>query len=243
MTKIFNSLLVIGAVIAVVGTAACFMGDRIGVTFSDAKLILKIRDQDEGYKKGGVVGTWTAENMLPGDGWTFDESFVRLFNAGGISGDHLEITCDYAVADTCDQSDPNWLESDTDCETDSKSDEMAKEMIITKSVYYRRKTGNDAGFCVDALSGKKFLFFSPLGRFCFGAPSDENSDWKIEDQDGDGKITFSDLKSDKLDNLPPPNKKTFYIMDIMFASDAGNDFQGDTFDLTMSFTSNEDASQ
>lgn len=235
MNKILNSLLIIGVTI-VAGTATYFMGDRIGITFSDAELVLKIRDQDEGYKEGGVVGTWRAENMLPGDGWAFDASFVGLFNAGSASGDHLEISCDFTVT----EEDP-CVESDDDCETNENPEKMAKEMIIMKSIY--RGTENGASFCIDALSGKKFSSFNPFGRYCFNAISTENSDWKIKDWDEDGKITFLDLKNDKLDNLPPPNEEVFYIMDIMFSVGAGNDFQGDAFDLTMLFISNEDASQ
>jgi len=236
MSKIFNSLLIIGAIIAVVGTAAYFMGSKIGIAFSEAELILTIGDQDEGYKEGGVVGTWTAENMLPGDGWAFDTSFVGLFNTGGVSGDHLEITCDFTVTEESPR-----LESDTDWNTDLNPDKMAKEMIIMKSIYYGTEDGT--AFCINALSGERLSFFNPLGRYCVGVPSTENPHWKIEDKDEDGKITFFDLKNDKLDNLPPPNEGTFYIMNIMFSADASNDFQGDTFDLTMFFTSNEDASQ
>ena len=241
MNKIFNSLLIIVVAIVVIGTAACFMGDKIGITFSDAELVLKIRDQDEGYKEGGVVGTWKAENMLPGDGWAFDAPFVGLFNARDISSNHLEITCDYTVT----EEDP-CLESDTDWNTNLDPDKMAKEMIIMKSIYHGIENG--ASFCIDTLSGERFSSFDPVKRKCIGIFPSENPDWKINDQPDengnyDGKISFFDLKNDKLDNLPPPNAEVFYVMNVMFANDAGNDFQGDAFDLTMFFTSNEDASQ
>lgn len=237
MSKIFNSLLIIGVTIVIVGTAACFIGGKIGIAFSDAELkLLVIRDQDEGYKKGGVVGTWKAENMLPGDRWAFDAPFVGLFNARETPSNHLKITCDYAVI----EEEP-CVESDTDCDTDEHPDKMAKEMIITKSIYHG--TENGASFCIDVLSGKRSSSFNPFGRSCFGISSPENPDWKIKDKNGDGKISFYEFKNDALDNLPPPNAEVFYVMNVMFAADAGNDFQGDTFDLTMFFTSNEDASQ
>jgi len=53
------------------------------------------------------------------------------------------------------------------------------------------------------------------------------------------------LKNDELDNLPPPSNVGMYDyeMSVKFAETAGNDFQGDTFDLTMIFTLNQDASQ
>jgi hypothetical protein len=58
--------------------------------------------------------------------------------------------------------------------------------------------------------------------------------------DRDGKITLYDLKMDPLINLPSPdtqtNKITQFEMRIKFDENAGNDFQGDTFNLTIIFT-------
>ena len=244
MKKILTSLSTIVITLAIVtaGALAYFTdwGNRIGTTFSEGELILKIRDQDERYKEGGVVGTWTAENMMPGDRWIFrtpffKTPFVGLLSEGDIQGDYLEIACNYSVI----EEDPR-LESDTAWDTDLNPDRMAEQIIITKSVYFGIE-GQENGkrtFCVDALQGKKYRFFNPFRRSCFGVFSAENDDWKIEDLDEDGKITFLDLKNDKLDNLPPPNKRAFYIMDIMFDANAGNDFQGDAFNLEMSFTLN-----
>jgi predicted ribosomally synthesized peptide with SipW-like signal peptide len=68
----------------------------------------------------------------------------------------------------------------------------------------------------------------------------------ITDVDGDGKKTFYDLKQAKVDNLPIPpvaNGANFFRLSVKFNELAGNDFQGDTFDLTMIFKLNQDASQ
>ncbi len=68
----------------------------------------------------------------------------------------------------------------------------------------------------------------------------------ITDFDGDGRKTFYDLKQVRVDNLPIPsivNGATFFRLSVKFSELAGNDFQGDTFDLTMIFTLNQDASQ
>jgi hypothetical protein len=61
----------------------------------------------------------------------------------------------------------------------------------------------------------------------------------ISDIDGNEKITFFDLKNAPLTNLPIPSSNdggTFFRLSVKFSEDAGNDFQGDTFDLTMIFT-------
>ena len=61
----------------------------------------------------------------------------------------------------------------------------------------------------------------------------------IADVDGDGKKTFYDLKNSPVTGLPIPvvaDGGTFFRLSVKFSEDAGNDFQGDTFDLTMIFT-------
>ena len=62
----------------------------------------------------------------------------------------------------------------------------------------------------------------------------------ITDFDNDGNKTFHDLKQTPVANLPlpttPPNGGTFFRLSVKFSENAGNDFQGDTFDLTMIFT-------
>jgi len=61
----------------------------------------------------------------------------------------------------------------------------------------------------------------------------------IVDFDEDGKKTFYDLKNSPVTGLPIPvvtDGGTFFRLSVKFSEDAGNDFQGDTFDLTMIFT-------
>jgi len=61
----------------------------------------------------------------------------------------------------------------------------------------------------------------------------------ITDFDNDGKKTFYDLKNSPLTGLPIPeqtNSGTYFRLQVKFSEDAGNDFQGDTFNLTMIFT-------
>lgn len=67
-----------------------------------------------------------------------------------------------------------------------------------------------------------------------------NEEWQVQDADGDGRVTFYDLKQSPLTNLPSPSKGgdegTRFEMSAKFHQDAGNEFQGDTFNLTMIFT-------
>jgi predicted ribosomally synthesized peptide with SipW-like signal peptide len=107
--------------------------------------------------------------------------------------------------------------SDTDPNTNLNPDKMAKQMIITRCTYYNSVIVN----CLTHTDSK----------------------WRIEDTDSDGKITFFDLKNDKLDDLPAPEGPAGFEMSVKFDGNAGNDFQGDTFDLTVIFTLNQDSSQ
>jgi predicted ribosomally synthesized peptide with SipW-like signal peptide len=61
----------------------------------------------------------------------------------------------------------------------------------------------------------------------------------IVDVDMDGKKTFYDLKNSPVTGLPIPyvaNGGIFFRLSVKFSEEAGNDFQGDTFNLTMIFT-------
>ena len=141
--------------------------------------------------------------------------FVGLKKLGTVDPDHLEITADYSVIEEVP-----CLESDTDCQTNLHPDEMAKEMIITRCTYY--------------------------DVFAINCLTDSSPDYRIDDVDSDGKITFYDLKHDKLDNITPPGggyAMGGFEMGVKFDETAGNDFQGDSFDLTMIFTLNQDSSQ
>ena len=202
-------------------------------SFSAGKLDMKISDDGTNYYDG-ITGTWTAEDLKPGDEKDFYGTLIELKKTwtSTVEPNHTEITCDYSVI----EEDP-CLEADTDCDTDLHPDKMAKEMIITRCVYIY------SSVCIDCLTGKKYN--ANNGTYCVGTVSETNSDWEIGDVDIDGKQTFYDLKTKKLDNLPPvPNSpEPEFQMSVKFDETAGNDFQGDTFNLTMIFTLNQDASQ
>ncbi len=238
MKRILISLSIIGvvAVIAVGGTIAYFSDTETskGNTLTAGVLDLKVRDQDEFYRDG-VTATWTATDVKPGNEYAFLVPFVQLTKTyGSIDADHLEIGCDYSV-----KEENPCLESDTDCETNLHPGEMAKEMLITRCVY------KEDARCIDCLTGKRHDGYDPLNGVCVGVVSETRTDWRIEDQNADGKISFYDLKNDKLDNLPPVTNimTPQFEMGVKFSESAGNDFQGDSFDLTMIFTLNQDASQ
>jgi predicted ribosomally synthesized peptide with SipW-like signal peptide len=239
MKKILISLSIIGAVAAIaIGSTVAYFRDvetSTGNTMTAGTLDLKIRDQDEAYRDG-VTATWIATDVKPGNEYAFLVPFVQLAKTyDSIAADHLEITTDYTVIEEVP-----CLESDTDCQTDLHPDAMAKEMLVTRCVY------KEDARCIDCLTGKRFDGYDPINGVCVGSVLETRNDWKIEDQIPlDGKISFYDLKNDKLDNLPPVTNLMTpqFEMGVKFAETAGNDFQGDTFDLTMIFTLNQDASQ
>jgi len=234
--QILLSILTIGIVAAFLsaGTFAYFsdIETSTGNTFTvGIGPDLMIRDQDESWQNGvPVTATWTATDMKPGNLFVFCIPFIGLANVGSAA-DHLEITCNYSVDETA-----NPVESDTDPNTNLHPDEMAKEMIITGCIYY------DSVWAIDCLEGKKYDAYGPDSNGCTvvqGNVIEQRDEWKIEDQSPiDGKISFYDLKNDPLDDLPPPNGYTHFEMSVKFSDDANNDFQGDTFDLTMIFTLN-----
>ncbi len=241
MRKIITSLSVIGIVAAMaIGATMAYFHDTetsTGNSISAGELDLLIADVapvgSESFRNG-VSATWMAEDMKPGDERAFAVEKVELIkNIGSIEASHTEITCDYGVIEEYP-----CLESDTDCETNLHPEKMAEEMIITRCVFHD-------GFCVDCLTGVKWTGFNPLNGTCGGVSVEQNDDWKIKDLDGDGKASFYELNQNKLDNLPAVlNSPLFsFRMSVKFDEDAGNDFQGDAFDLTMMFTLNQDASQ
>lgn len=241
MRKILTSISIIGitAVIAFGATMAYFSDTEtsVGNEIAAGELDLLIADVaplgSESFRNG-VTATWTAEDMKPGDERAFAVEKVELIkNIGSIEASHTEITCDYSVI----EEDP-CFESDTDCYTNDHPDEMAEEMIITRCVFHD-------GFCVDCLTGDKWAGYNPLNGTCGGSLVEQSDDWKIKDLDNDGKASFYELKQNKLDNLPAVlNSPLFsFRMSVKFDEDAGNEFQGDAFNLTMAFTLNQDSSQ
>jgi len=241
---ILGSILVIGLVSIILAgsyTGAFFMDVETSEdnSFSSGLLDMKIGDNDESFKDG-VTGTWTADDLKPGDEKTFYTEFIDLemFWTSTIDANHTEITCNYTVDDNgCTEAEGDVING---CNTSLYPDSMAKNMIITRCVYKPASGG-----CINCLTGNKYNSYDSTNHICVGAISETNPDWKIKDTDGDGKQTFYDLKTQRLDNLPPvvnsPNSR--FEMSVKFNKNAGNEFQTDIFNLTMKFILNQDSSQ
>jgi hypothetical protein len=180
---------------------------------------LKIRDQDEGWQDG-VSGTWTAANMAPGNSYDFQGSFVGL---KGSEKGRLGISCAYTVSE---ETPP--VESDINPNTNLTPDDMASELVLTKCLY------RYGGWEIDLLTGLPGGM-SPRDRYtyaCYGMR------WQITDADGDGRITFYDLKAMPVSGLPLPKssyQSAVFVMSVKFDETAENDLQGDRFNLTMSY--------
>lgn len=217
-------LLMILAVVVIAGmtgagTWAYFTDTEgsLGNTFAAGSLELKLRDSNESWRDG-VTATWTLANMKPGDA---KYGYVDVDTVGTIPGDHLEITCDYSVTEESLRA-----ASDTDPGTDLNPDSMARNMVITYAHY------QDGIADIDFLTGTDAVTMQTKDV------------WRIGDADGDGKITLCDLKADPVDDLPRPDGEQFTLkMWVRFSEAAGNDFQGDTFNLNVHFTLNQGANQ
>jgi predicted ribosomally synthesized peptide with SipW-like signal peptide len=226
--KILASMLIVAVVSMLLGagTVAYFSDTETskGNTFTvDPGPDLKIKDGGVDWSDG-IGAEWTLSDMKPG---ASKYGSVDLKNFG-THADHLEITCDYTVIEESPQT-----EADTDPHTDEHPDAMAKQMIIIKCEYY------SDGWYIHLLNGT-----------CTGPgtpptpPGYTLGDWNITDVDSDGKITLYDLKNAPVDNLPLPDGwTTTFDMTLKFSEDAGNEFQGDTLNVTMIFTLNQHPSQ
>jgi hypothetical protein len=104
----------------------------------------------------------------------------------------------------------------------SLPDHMAEYMEITRCIY------RDSTWQINCLTGHMTRLFG-------GATT--NEDWRMQDTDGDSKLTFYDLKQRPLTNLPALKgcdmSGTRFEMSVRFHQSAGNEFQGSTFTLTM----------
>ncbi len=178
-----------------------------------AQVDLKIRDQNETWSDG-VRATWTASNMAPGDEFAFDGCFVGLRGQfpRQVDTGTIDITCSYNP----------W--------TAQQPDKMAKYMEITRCTY--NYTNGNEKWQIDLLTGKAT---KTLRNRNTNLPA--NRDWQIQDVDRDGRVTFYDLKLRPLKNLPSlPDEEARFGMSVRFHRNAGNEFQGDTFILTMAYT-------
>ena len=240
LLSILATFLVIGLVGA--GTFAWFQDTETssGNTFQAGTMDLEIRDftgTEAGTWKNGVTATWTLSGMEPGVSETGIQQ-IELQNVGSIAADHLEIWCTYTVNDNPD------VESDTDKNTSSHPSQFARYMQIT---YMRYMNGL---WYYDLLTGQKYKKVANE----WVADGDPQAKWQVEDKAGvdekgnaipaDGIITLFDLNQDPLDDLTPPDGgNTQFEMRLKLHSSADNGIQGDTLNLTMIFTLNQDSSQ
>jgi predicted ribosomally synthesized peptide with SipW-like signal peptide len=219
--KILASILIIAVAVVLIGAGTISYFNDVETSknniFIDGTIDLKIRHNPSDPWTDGVTDTWYVPDMKPGD--DIPQRSIWFKNFGTIQTSTMTITCNYTVTEESPQT-----EADTDPNTDQHPDEMAKHMIITY-IHYR----NDL-IDIDCLTGKNYTQ-SPI------------EDWRINDTDSDGIITLYDLKQDPLINLPSPdtqpNKITQLDMALKFDIWAGDDFQGDTFNLTLIFTLNQ----
>ena len=228
MKKLLLSILAIFLVIGLVGagTFAWFQDTETsaGNTFTAGTLDLKIKDGGQNWCDGITVAEWSMSNMIPGVTTAYGS--IDLKEVGSLTADHLKITCSYTVTDTPDvESDTNWF---------TTGDDFAKYVEIT-SLTYKNNIWQ--------------IRYDGTSWFVVGTPpypsGYQAGDWEVANSDGVPGISLADLAADPLDNLPPPDGllETHFDMELKFRADAGNDLQGDTLNVTMIFTLNQDSSQ
>ena len=230
LLSMLTTLLVMGLLGG--GALALFQDSETssGNTFTAGTMDLKIRDGGQDWSDGITVAEWTMSDMEPGV--SSDNGSIGIRNDGSITPDHMKISASYTCTegapvgdmDLVDQANPtNW-------------DSFAKYLEITYLRYY------NTTWYMEYKDGAWSIDGSPPYPAGYVA-----TDWEIADGDGDGWVSLKDFKNDPLDNLPPPGINSFspthLDMTVLFRGDAGNDFQGDTLDLTMTFTLNQDSSQ
>ncbi len=231
--RVLMSVLAIAITLVLVGGATfTYFQDTetsTGNTFTAGTLDLKMQGGTQPWGDGITEAQWTMSDMAPGSPTT-EWGKVSLKNVGSIAAHHVQIGCSYTVTEGAPFGDPDNVDTSLD------PDSFAKYMVITEIKYY------NTGWAIAITEGG----YSVSGTLPAGYPI-AAADWQITNSDGVSGISLYDLKYDPLDNLPPPPANGLGVYDfemaVKFHQDAGNDLQGDTFNLTVIFTLNQDSSQ
>jgi spore coat-associated protein N len=187
-----------------------------GNSYTAGTMELKVTDDDPYTWDDGCSGTWVLTNIIPGAGDDDVDTvtaYVYLKRSGTINPNHLEIQASISLDENVGQ-----VESDTN--KFSTATEMAKKIQIIGMTYGTSNLLNT----------------------------------KLIDADGDGVKTLNDMTYDPdgapsngLNNLNIPKDTdpgTTFMLSLQWIAGADdNDFQGDTLNLEVHFTLNQDASQ
>ncbi|NHN61155.1 MULTISPECIES: TasA family protein [Halorussus] len=199
------------------GTFAYFSDTEssTGNTIDAGTLDLTVSDSGADFSDG-VSGTWTISNAKPGDSVLGD---LTLRNEGSLSSDHVEIS--FAVDESEAGGSTGANEADT---MPSSAEGMAEQFEVTVFTY----------------NGTNVL-------------------QNLSDANGNGIVDIGDVVSgndgalDDLTSLPSDSQATESMMlEFRWAHDSefdnsvsgtNNDYQGDEFDLTVTFALHQDSGQ
>jgi predicted ribosomally synthesized peptide with SipW-like signal peptide len=133
MKKILISLAIIGVVAAIaVGATVAYFSDTetsIGNTFTAGSLDLKLSNDGQTYTDG-VAATLTFSNMAPGSETGLANIYYK--NAGTVSG-KVKININYTESDneTGDTNPANEFSAATSSANEADADEMAKQLLVS----------------------------------------------------------------------------------------------------------------
>lgn len=234
VNRVLLGFIAVAAVLAFAagGTLAYFSDIESSTdnTFTAGTLDLYLNN---GHQVGDSVEmTWLRDDMKPGEcsgvqgaGW----EIITLRNRGGIVGDHVELLFENECTD------PAWLAGDNEeSDTLDGATGMDAYMRITTLTYSS----------IDLLTedGPDPMFVATAGE---GGP-------QVFDLNGNGFVDLQDLAAQSgegspVDDLPTPGPGQTSAMDFemhcCFDASAGNEYQGDRIEMTITFTLNQDSSQ
>lgn len=145
--------------------------------------------------------------------WTLSNMKPGHWVSGSVAFKNVGSIASNHLEIACDYAITDPEGPESDTQESTPADHLADYMIITEMTYYHN------GVPINCLTS-------------------------LTDNDADG-IDLLELKQQGIDDLPPPDGAGDERIDmtIKFSEGAGNDFQGDTFVLTMIFTLNQHSNQ
>ena len=235
MKPVLSAIIVILAVasLAAVGTYAGFSDIETSRDnyFETAELNLWLKNPNSIGEQWdeSVLRTWHYEKKFPSDPNPNDppwygrmqpgdsiNSYVYLEAAGTFVGNHIDIYCSNVNEE---------LDPDTDIENEAEDTILGRDVPVdpNNGIYDK-----DTVMIITYMSYDTTVIIS--GEYVFDSAF-------FTDTSGDGRISLDEFEAQGLQGLTPvPDSGTItFSMDVKFAEDAGDEYQGDRTNMTLFF--------